>query len=472
MTWRPPYRGDSLQASRDRVSLAWKKAGWKYARGLGRFATRASGFAGAAAAAGLGNLFAEVPRFSSDPRVNMPRPMEVGFKRPNDNLLPAYRAPRARRSNEQDAGGYIQTKYTKDRVGKKLDKAQRIMKLLASQVTYKVDRFGALSQTTDNESFYQLNSYLDGTAPNRYTFLPVYAMNLTCVNQKDSLPATGNIPSPFQRLVFWENGDQFRWSPIAGLLAGSRDATPLLTYNYEPMTQPVASSVGGEPFDNTYQAFVGKVKIGMVITGARKFATTVWVQIVQFTDENLGPPLLASAVLGGSATPANPTALETLSTDGNDLATHKKFWLDQTNGLLENPLADRTVGRQPGMRVLYSKRFNYNPTLTTESDAGGHETVFKLNYNMDKVVNYMQKPDTGDIVDIDLASVNAKDISQGNTSLYPDTHKKGRVYLLIKAAVPAVAPVFPSVANYDNYPTFDLSVQRTIHRLRGEPITV
>lgn len=443
-----------------------------YTRSWFRLAGRVAGGAGAVAAAGLANLFAQVPRLSSDTRVNMPSRMIPFMKRKAEQqLLPAYRAPKARGNAEQDAGGYIQTKYSKDKVGKKLDKVQRMMKMLAAQVSYRVDRFGALTDTTSNDGFYDLNSYISGGAGSRVTALPVYALDLTAQNQKDYVTAATNCPAIFSRLNFFEATDDFRWTQITGLIGQTRDAAPLLTYGWEPILGANPVALGGEPSDNVANGFIGNVKIGMVITGARKFATTVWVQLVQFTDENLGPQQFGSPNVGGFSAPAVPTAIETASTDIQEAATHKKFWLEQTQGLLENPLNRKVTGRTPGMKVLYSKRFNYNPTLTTENDAGGHESVFKLNYNMDKVVNYQVKPDNTQINDLDLAEVNAIQQVSTNKSLYVNTVRKGRVYLLIKAGVPAVAASDPGVTTYDNYPTFDLQVNRVMHRLRAEAVT-
>lgn len=364
-------------------------------------------------------------------------------------------------------GGYIQTRYSKDRCGKKLDKVQRMMKLLASNTTYKIERFGALSDTTAADGFYNLDSYFAGTAPNRTTLCPLYMVDLTGVGQR-GYSTSIKCPAVMSRLQFNEATDRFAWSNYTGLHATTRDGAPKLTYTWDYVSGQSPPAAGGTPLDNTYQAFVGKVKIGMVITGARKYATTVWVQLVQFTDDNLAPYLTGVSDYQGVAVPALPTGTEFEDTDPQALAEHKKFWLGQTQGLLENPLNVKVTGRQGGMKVLYSKRFNYNPTLTTESDAGGHESVFKLDYNMDKVCNYLVQPDVNDIVDLDLSDVNAREIQSNDKSVYTNTVRKGRVYLMIKAAVPAVATSDPGATVYDNYPTFDLSVTRVTHRLRAE----
>lgn len=461
---------DRYQNSRHRTAQRWRVAAFRYIKNLKHFVRFGPG---AVAAAGLAHFFAEVPALDTKPSVTMGRSIPFvgnGERKRHGDLLPPYQPAAQRARVERDMSGYQQVQFVSERAGRKLDKVQKVMKLLASSMVTKVDRYGALTDQTQNKSYYVSSAHYTGTAGSRITYLPVYAMDLTCLNQKTVSSALGggnSFSKPFMRLQFNESTDNYSWTPVAGLHSSSTDAAPVTTWSYETIAGYTNAS-GTTPSvasENVERALLGKCRIGLYLTGARKYASTVWVQVVQFTDDLFCPPLWGTSVAENQGAQLEDWP----SAEANESVRQKEFWLQQTQFLLENPLNKRTlVKRVPGMKVLFNKKFVFQPTATTENDPSGHEFVMDLKYHIDKVVDYRNLPSVDDTVDVNLGDLNRVQNSLTTNELNLAPVPKGRVYLLIRSTAPSVLSAAPTTAEeYDNFCSFDLQVTRVMQRLTG-----
>lgn len=294
-------------------------------------------------------------------------------------------------------------------------------------------------------------------------------MDLCSINQTSSGFLGANCYScPFMRLVRDTGGsgpvESWNWVPIKG----RNHEDGLDVYMWHTIE---GKAVGTPNTAAIKRAMIGDIDIGLVLQGARKYTTSVWVQLVQFNDEMYTPPLIT--------TPDNSTAVysETQTPfDDIDDAKHDEFWKSQVDYMIANPLNKKNYSTNINpWKILYSKRFEFNPTSTDESNADAHEHVFKLKYSMDKIIDYSnaEYATLGDDVENDeITAPNQVQATTTEETLYPTCAKKGRVYLLIKATAPekgSVAGTELSEANsIDNYASFDLRVTRSLFKLRAE----
>lgn len=445
-------------------------------------AGRAAGVVGAVGTAAVSNLLADVPKLDTKPEMGRSGPML------DQALLPDHKKPRHEAVPFKDRSASDQISFGRDETGRKLSKVQRLMKLLASSMTIRRDMFGALSDQTSICGRYGLTFHVASSQ----TYCPLYLADLTSIVQGTSgATATKHAPGVMYRLSMDNTTDTWNFGNISGVYPFTAGQT------YPSWVVTEGKHIGipnNQMFD---KALISSVDIGLILHGARNHASTVWVQLVQFDDENLCPPTRVgnSSWYGGGAgllatwshgnpqfpapVPGDITDLYPIDTDNPDAATFKKFWAQQVEHLSGNPLSrDTTGGYVPGMKVLYNKRFHFQPVgnevttigADTYGDVDGRQVVFNLKYHMDKVVDYNIGDLDGAVTDVELGDVNRIVSSATHSDLYPCIRPKGRVYLMIKASAPRVETSSDTTATNvaKQYASFDLKIERVIQKLRAE----
>lgn len=367
---------------------------------------------------------------------------------------------------DPNGGGAIVT-TSSDRTGKRLGRTEMLMKMLAAGITKRVDRFCFLSPTSNDAGAFPL-SYWNITGGTVLKTFPLYMMDLTCINQSVNGILGNALPCPMMRLrkdiAGAGQAEVYRFVAIPGRNAQVVDG-PMWTY------QTVEGRAIGPIQDSGIKkALIGHIDIGMVITGATRFASDVIVSLIQFTDENYSPPLLTTNL------PTNPSPPIVVQEDlvpshVLDEKEHDDFYTNLVDHLVINPLNDKNYRNQgPKFKTLYTKKFKFNPTMTVESNADGHDAVFKLRYNMNKVVSYDLSPySTNDVENNALDNPNLEQETATVETLYPNCHKKGRVYLMIRGTAPRIVEEEAlGTALTENFCSFDLKVHRTMYKLRAE----
>lgn len=451
MTYRIGRRGDRYQRSRDRVSSAWKKAGWKYARRLGRFAAFGPG---ALAAAGLSNFFIKVP------------------KMPSRDI--STRAPKRARTNApsghttQDAGGYVQLKYeTSKRAGKRLGKRQKISKLVNSHVQPVIERFQNVTSLTSGAGAYFLDWDTSGTT---YNQLPVYLMDLTCIRNRLGDNTSVAEPHPLVRMN--------RNKSVAGLIAGAyfsdwqdgKTQADVASRNWQFERRSVG--LGSTPVAHFEKSLIEWCDIRMVLYGARKCPSFVQVMVVQFQEEDQCIGAYADVGAGSSVVETEP-GRSTVATDPR-FNRWNTAWQGFVDNLSGNPINTRDLQEQKlQLKVKYSRTYKFNPTLETESDKTGHQVSIKFRYDMNKVCNYVEDPRQH--TEVTAANENNPNYWPSyDAHMYsPFTAPKGREFLVIRGyagkptALTGTAGEFVLPADrYDAACSFDLMVRRKRTHMR------
>lgn len=370
---------------------------------------------------------------------------------------------------DPNGGGAVIVK-TYDRTGKQMSKTDRLMKMLAAGITRRVDRFSKLTDMTSVSNAYALSAYRNTTSG--VLKLPFYIMDLCCINQTSSGYLGAVYPCPFMRLTKSNTGssgtsDYYWWDPVAGLNPSDGTSTAFGWLTIEGKTSLAANTAAIK------RAMIGTIDIDMVFTGATKYTSEVTVQLIQFDEDLYCPSLM-------TVTDFNGTGLTTQETKGPDMdpsdeALYEQFWTNQVDHLIGHPFNEKDHRKVPRpYNVLYSKKLKINPASTLETNTDGHDMVFRLKYDMNKIISYDVLPWSGNPDQEDtLENVNRAEVIETVEQLYPTCQKKGRVYLVIKGTCPklfsgAGQGELTSTDLTENYATFDLKVTRDLYKLRAE----
>lgn len=382
-----------------------------------------------------------------------PRP-----KRSGEALLPPYKVQRVAAKPEKDRGGYTQIEYSRDAAGSRLNKVQRVMKSLASQIYSKIERCQYLGTSESGDGAYKLAMEQAGSAPNITRSLPYYFFDLTSMEQR--VGTVNYYPNTLLRLQYNDATDQYQWIPRE--LRNADDTGSIYTWSTEVGVRPTPTSGDSKA---TFSCFHDWVDVNLMLFGARRFPTRVQVSIVQFIDELLVPDSFVT-----TAANAVGSAIETScqSLTGVDKEKYRDFYLSLTSPSVAHPLGRKgrtKVGSM--MKTLYSKTFEFNPTTNDEVDARGHQNLFKFRYYMNKVCRYDEYPADpvegvadGELIDPD--EFPQYDLNN-DTSCF--TVPKGRVFLMISGYAPKNLTAAP--VDFYDFASFDLQVRRKTNHLHG-----
>lgn len=421
---RLPYRGDSLQASRDRVSSYWRRAGWRYAKRLGRFAAFGPG---AVAAAGLANFFTRIP--------DMPRDMRLAKRArvgPSGEQAPT----------EYDVTSYLQYKrLAKAFAGRRMNPYSKIRTIVNSHVQEVVERWQAAGNPALGS--YSTNGTVilgaNPTADPEQADLPVYFFDVTSV-LNDRGPNPGFQPMVCSRLRRGVDGNFVNTTnPGTGAGTGATN-------------QWSVERAATQIFSAGDKTFLEWLDIRMVLYGARARSSTVFVEMWQFDDVRSAPQVYASNDGGVSFTPDTDS--------GHDQQTFNQFWNAKLDTMIGTGIAYRGLRTDTkGCRVLYSKRFEFNPTLSVETDTSGHMCKFNLKYDINKLCRY----DWNNPFDVNTLTERLDDpnlfVATTRAKHTPHTHPKGRVFMVVRGNVMGISTV-ANPSPTDLFPSFDLVLRR------------
>lgn len=359
---------------------------------------------------------------------------------------PGFRDVRAGR--DDPGAGYQQLTYAKKaHAGRKLSKRAVALRALQAQLLTKIDRYQGLTGLSTAAGFYPLSSYNDANN----VYLPYYVFDLSCL--ESNVATTGGTiykGIPMMRLqrvlLAGATANTWQWS------VQTQDAGTGGGFNtWVVERQPYASNTANAPYE---KCMLNWADIRLVMTGATKYPSGIDVQIVKFYDDERQPPVFY-----------NDGAVQTLigvpSQTDKSFAEYSRFWQSQVDNLSINPIGMR---EQPadtkGVKVLKSARFTFQPTMSTETDTIGHQKVFKMFYEMNKVHSYRNPTElaAGDL----LPAANQLNptfyVSESTVStchVVPQ-HRTARTYLVIKGHTAA------SSNTAGDFPSFDLMVRRKV----------
>lgn len=352
-------------------------------------------------------------------------------------------------AGRRDAGaGYQQLTYAKKSTcGRKLSK-RRVAQLAAeAQLLTKIDRWQGLTSLSTAAGFYALSSYSDASS----IFLPYYVFDLSALSQNIT-SNTGNIQygQPMMRLTrrVAAGANQNTW---AWALQTQDAGTGASSNQWAIERQPYFTSAANAPYE---KALLNWADIRLVMTGATKYPSGVDVMIVKYVDDERVPPAYYY-----DGTSGQQTLYDTPSALDKAFGEYSRFWQTQVDNLSINPIQ---VRNQPtdayGLKVIKSARFEFQPTMSTETDTIGHQKVFKMFYNMNKIHSYRYPQE---IASADTLPATQQldptryvaDTTVNLCTVVPE-HRAARTFLLIRGHTAA------SSNTAGDFPSFDLLVRR------------
>lgn len=353
-------------------------------------------------------------------------------------------ANRKRRRTERssNAGGNpsVMT-YARMTTGRKKSLKSRAISLLRTTVVPYIDRWNALTSAYDSAGYYAL-SYTK-VNPTDNAVMPVYTFEL---NQSFRTDAFSKL-CPMLRLVRNDVSGNYEFvsqvcqleenTGIVGTFRGEKQ-----TNSIDPVSDPETS--------NYYH--LDWTDIRMLITGPRKTATRVKVQLVRWIDDAATMP----ALYGNNGTIYTPHGYPT----GEDLDRFNNHWQQFCAPLMNNPLSIRSAKNQaPLWTVIQSKTFEFQPRDTSEdgpTGGVGDSKVFKWFNRVGHTYDYNRavlpaNPDPDE-------EFNPNEWGTSNNQFDLVAKDKARLFLVISAYTPTGVDgtnLAPDVAA-----SFDLVVRR------------
>lgn len=456
-----PYRGDSLQYSRDRISRYWKVAGWKYAKRLGRFALFGPG---AVLAAGAANYFTKVPRLDTMPRM-------IGYKRRRGQRGPML--DNSSPGTGQYAGQKIS--YYSKKGGRLIPKKKKVMNALKSHVQTIIERwqqangigYADTPVPRNGARYLTAGPTVKNPPPGVSTyFWPVHLYEVTGVKNYCSaggVASTAYYPSVAYQLQSTWNGTAHSFSYIA--MTGRNNGDSGDVYGWVAEVLPRPGSTGGDiPFAGT-QAYIDKLKIKMAVFGATELASEVNLSMVRFTDEQLVPPALSAT---------NSTNVPTVYHDTVDQERLDAFWTYHLSKLVGHMNADQIdYDSGKGMFKKSLWNFKFGPQSNDNPDPGGTQRNLTLDHNFNRFV----KLDWFQGEDVQPGAPTASGIANviGNPDYYqqysnansvnPSPNQTSRMFLMVQGDVQqyhdALYSTYVAGANAPRcFPSYDLSIRR------------
>lgn len=439
-----------------KLSTGWRTAAKAYAKSLGKFALRGSGYLGAAAA------FAEAAHLMYSNRKSRSQYGEHTRKRPRsdpfgyDTAARIYPdgGTRANRSNTvwqtgtqteamRGSSGILRTIRRKN--GRRQPMQAKVNKLVKSLVNPAIENWRAMSNGYDLENTYILSAVQ--TAVGQPVDLPIYLFDLNhlYINQ---FAATGSkYGAGSWRLRREAAGD---YSLQAITHKDNDNAIDVYTWR----TEQQANSSGD---NKTPYAFLDWIDIRALFNGPRKYPARVKIQMVSFTDP---------AVTPGVWNTSNPTTVPTASTNrpdpaGDDLQEWNAMWTELTAPLLANPINNRSHqsnGRR--FRVIRSMTLEFQPRDTSDdgpTGGVGDMKVVKWFNNINRNYRFIETPSIQGVTTDEM--ITPQEGFEGLQPVYNTSPgNRARIFLMISASVPFVGT--SSGTTGDNWVSFDLNLRR------------
>lgn len=374
----------------------------------------------------------------------------------------------------QDHGGYVQLSVDpKKRIGHKASKRDHLDKCLEAQLLTKIDRYQYLTNVGDANGKYDLSYYISGTSPNRQYKMPLYAFDLSMLRDNWNLGSGSGyyVGVPFLRLVKVETGVAGEYNYSWDFMAGAKpDGTTGTTPDFRcwqsersPYGDYAATGIVPTSAQAPYEKAMlnwADIRIGM--WGATNNPSRIDVMICRIPDEDMQPPVTYQDSVLSTAT---GTTLFNTPSDAKTKAEYNVFWSSMMDNCTGNPLMVRQqVSKKNAIDVLYSRTYQYNPTMSSETDLAGHQTLCKILYDIDSLFDYRQDYMQGiaggagvDTITDGNPNVWKVDAGARQNTVYP-RNRKSRIFLLIKG--------FTNQRQSDtafsaaDSPSFDLLVRR------------
>lgn len=449
----------NLGRSRRITAALWRRAASKYVSKLGTF-VGTTGVVGLAA--DVAATVARGTKRASD--IVTDRSESRAKRRLMTDINMAYQESGV--VHDPNSVGYSQKKRVRDKSGSNPTKLEKLMKRIGALTGVQICRFQGLSDqiwvptgTEQYPGYYPLGFYSSGVASSN-AVLPYYVFDLTTALINRTTPTSGATGDyfgvPFYRLNRYNGlNDKFNYVQVAGCDADNNSSNW-----FKWQIERTADNIASTPRSWGDKMYLEWADIRMQIYGARKAPTRVFVDIIQYTDEDYVPRKVI--VDAGNAPYFESTdAGESASSDPALFARWQNFHLSEVDRLLGNSIAKRGVKMPRGYNVLYSKTFDFEPVMTNEGDACPHNVQFELKYFIDKVISYVERPQ-GDtqVTTAEMIQPNEWDTSDYGKTL-TSCNGKGRVYLRIRGE--ALKNEFTNTAEdriCDYAASFDLMVRR------------
>lgn len=395
---------------------------------------------------------------------------------------------------DPNAGGYAERKRIRAKGGKPDGKTAKKLKLIGAHLQTQIDRWqgvdanGLWADGAPWPGWFPLDATVGDQVDNGY--LPYYIWDLTGAYKNKTTSANGTFyvnafSSPCQRLR--------RSSGNAGIDAGTyyfgaipgRDNEDVGdTFMWLPERTPdtLQPNPTLPPYRQRYttkrtgdKCYFDWVDCRFKLYGASKAPTRVHVRIIQFTEEDMTPGT-QGVYLTNPANPTTEVKVQNVFVDQEDASTDKtddrqrfnrwqNFWMSETDRCVGNAIQIRGIQTQRPYRLLHSKTFDFQPTSNDENDPTPHSIEYQLKYDLTKVVDYVQNPDTSDFTYDEVGKPNEW-IQSGGGHQSISCNAKGRVYLVVHAEVPQVTANNPEGSRIGDYaPSFDIILRRKHHVL-------
>lgn len=361
---------------------------------------------------------------------------------------------------DPNSGAYNQRKRVRDSTGQARSKDDRKLAMLGAHMQTFIDRFQGVNapiwsrDVSETAGHYAL-SYKKET--DLSWTLPVHTYDLTLAYQNKA--SQYNISNEFtfrgcpgMVLKRLPTTNDFSWSVQNGTRSDGVTDDP----RWIVERTPIALSA---PQDTTYRVgdkgYIQWVDIRMMLYGAVKTPTTVTVQLVRLLE-------MCPDVYGYSNSATSTTLIEQRpQTDERpQYEEYNDMWLGHIDRLIGNPIAKRGT-KKPCMQVLYSKRFEFEPQMSTEEDKTPHAVEFNLRYSVDKVIDYVRNVEAFETMEgmnlDDAAFFVPEDFNK--TSICCD--KRGRVFLMVTGEVPKDQSILGTGEKLGDYcPSYDVILRR------------
>lgn len=344
-------------------------------------------------------------------------------------------------------GGLVTSEYSsvRARYGRRISKRAQLLKTVAGNTTFEVDRFGAINNYLNivdapvNQlnaevgcGAYWLHNYYKSVGSQQY--VPCHIFDLTGkYNLVDNVPTA---PVVAYNMSFTESSsttDQ-AWNPMVGRYGITLPTTTSTSWFLE-------NNATGTAKYALDKAYLQNVTVRMMCYGAAQFPTQYSIDLVQFQEDWLTPGETSSGI-------------------------HQKERIAMMEALIKNylahPIAKEYRGTKPKMKILKSIRFVLQPKLTIEAvgtGAGttyntiGHHKQVTFTMPINRLISYnWEKQGVG-------ANMQAPDTSFQQIAQYKEVAlPRSRIFLMVRATNTVQSSnVTPTCVNT---PSYDLMIRR------------
>lgn len=385
----------------------------------------------------------------------------VGLARSAATLNPAQVRERSALATmpASDGGQYVKLTRTRRRLGRKLKKSSKLLKMVNASCQVVVQRFQKLSSWDANMSpaSTPLN-FVQATADGQASSYPLYVFDMTSVANKVTI---GNNSVTYPNVLYrlfrnraatttdLTNFYYFNPTGCNGLdQTGNNQVYTWLNERTPRANVFPMSAINYDWFD-----------IRLMLYGAKNIPSRVTVSLVQF-DPDFCPNYWTHT--SSDATLGVPVGDEIAPFVGNEerARSWNEFWAGRVDRLVSHPMNKRDAYNMKGIRVLHSETHNFNPIASTETDTRGHMKQVKLFQRVNRVMRLQWQrqaefsaagtggagggvpasdeadPNRWDAVNPIPATSNA---NTGNTDNQVAPAPRARIFLMIEASSPNAA---------------------------------